>query len=968
MLKNADFYDKIFCVHICRGEQKMINTEFTPELPLISRYLAPWDADGWYYVCGSFGKKSKIYSNADIRAVKLSKMYEGAEYIVTFDSAREGKDDHQESDFYVERDATVTVAFDMRAKEMCVLPEWLFDGYADVDDEIKTDDGARYALFSKTFSSGAHVVVPGFSGNFRNYFILVTPRSQVDRLPIPRAPKSLVPHEPYDEKIFGCYISEAFNSGIPSYFIKEGDVTSVSLYSDKKYKSVRLSGDAAFGARPKTGKRIVAETVMNPVLPEGEYSFGAVSVKAGKFFCGELELCDAIYGIPSSVSVKYDVSAHTADIDINRLNAGRNIKIPACDPAMFSCRGGELTVDFLTLRDDTEVFISNEVFESMPPMVISPGLYSDFAPLPFEENKSLKLSSRVAGSCGYDFDSVSGTLSAEIRLFVSSGECVNVAVTGKNGELAASAALYRNNIFVGDGGKWKNSAFTGVTPYCYFPFGNWYELRFVLDTKKRTYDFWVDGAKRAESMRFGEKTETLSRLEFSCAGRTDLYINRIRIYDDSGLSRGVLCGKVFDVKKFGAKGNGKTDDTAAINAAVCAAAYSGGTVYLHDGTYLSGEISLASDMTFFLAPSAVLLGSQDHGKYPLREPGRSLCAHRQLGRALLYGENLRNVTVTGGGMIDGNGKYRFKQNDPLSDRRAEDARPDIVYIAYSDGITVRDINMRRSAFWTVVPLSSRNITVKNLRLDCMNTPNRDGIDPVDCHNITVCGCNIMAGDDGLCFKSSDVIGCKNIDVYDMMISSLASAVKFGTDTYYCLENARFSDCFIKNVNRCAVSLESVDGANVSDVVFRRFDITDASAPVYIVTGCRNRLPKGISEVRVSKMKNITFSQLNFRSPRTHGHPLPIYETMVVGQSEAQSIDRLKFEEMNIEVMGGVGKTGQPAPEPIGTAYPEYDRHGLSAGYAFTVRYAKGLELSGIHVANMKNQDARPLVAFFDCTQ
>ena len=137
-------------------------------------------------------------------------------------------------------------------------------------------------------------------------------------------------------------------------------------------------------------------------------------------------------------------------------------------------------------------------------------------------------------------------------------------------------------------------------------------------------------------------------------------------------------------------------------------------------------------------------------------------------------------------------------NDPLQDREA-DARPDIVYISYSNDIVVENVDMKSSAFWTVVPLSSGNITIRNLNLDCMNTPNRDGIDPVDCHDMTIYNCNIMAGDDGLCFKSSDNVGCYNIDAYDMMIQSLASGIKFGTDTYYCLKNARIRDCAIKNV-------------------------------------------------------------------------------------------------------------------------------------------------------------------------
>ena len=122
----------------------------------------------------------------------------------------------------------------------------------------------------------------------------------------------------------------------------------------------------------------------------------------------------------------------------------------------------------------------------------------------------------------------------------------------------------------------------------------------------------------------------------------------------------------------------------------------------------------------------------------------------------------------------------------------------------------------------------------------------------------------------------------------------------------------------------------------------------------------------LTKIRTSKINGVTFADFNFRSPRTHGHPLPIYETMIVGQSDDQSIDNLTIENWNIEVMGGARESSRPAPTPIDDKYPEYDRHGLSAGYAFTLRFVKGIEMKNINVTDMKFSDARPLAAFFDC--
>lgn len=943
-----------------------------PQTPSVSRFCPPWDTDGWYYVCPNFDKKAKVHSNSDLFVLKYGiDALKGADYIVTYDSILDGKDDHQECDFYAEKNGVLYLAFDGEAAAKNDVPQWLRNDFKPCGAEIlMSDKTTRYALFSREISAGEHIVTPDFSGDYHHYFLIVVSKEETAPGALVSAPANTQNDRKYDSRDYrneyGCIISECFNYGIPESFVCGGDVSVISAYEeDEKYKSVRLRGDAylKYSAFPGSyvGK-LIAKTTVTLLNDGGEYLFGSIIIKGGKIFCGSTPVCDAEYCVPTTIEARYDFSKCSTSVTVNHTIRGTSTGIPNADISSFVCRGGEMLIDYIKVTEDAEVFAVDDDIEAMPALCLSENAKAELCPFPFEENKSVKVS---RGAAGYDFPAVSGKLSLETRLFISNSDCSAVFAKDPASNTAAGAALYKNSVFALVGGKWEN-ILDDLTPYCYYPAENWYEVRFVLDTNKKTYDLWIDGAERIKDVKFAEKVSEISRVEYSCSDSAEIYVNHIRVYDDVSLSRGILCGKVFDVKKFGAKGNGRTDDTAAINAAVKAAAYTGGTVFVHGGVFSTGEITLASDMTFFVAPDAVIIGSQDHFKYPLRVPGRSLCAHRQLGRGLLYGEKIRNITVTGGGIIDGNGKYRFKMNDPVADCRELDARPDIIYIAYSNEITVENLNLRRSAFWTVVPLSSRNITIKNLRLNCMNTPNRDGIDPVDCKNISVYHCNIMAGDDGLCFKSSDVFGCENIDAHDLMISSLASAVKFGTDTYYTLEHAAFRDCFIKNVNRCGVSLETVDGAYVHDVLFERFDITDASAPAYIVTGARNRLPRGIDDVRMSKIDGVTFRSLNFRCPRTHGHPLPIYETLVVGQCHEQSIENVLFENWNIVAFGGCENSTAPAPTPIDNKYPEYDRHGLSAGYAFTLRYCKNPQMKDINITKMLLPDNRPMVAFFDC--
>lgn len=532
-----------------------------------------------------------------------------------------------------------------------------------------------------------------------------------------------------------------------------------------------------------------------------------------------------------------------------------------------------------------------------------------------------------------------------------------------NGQLALRIAMFCNNLYASNGQEWER-IFAGDTDWMYYPHNNWYHVRIVIDLSAGTYEAYIDGARRVCGFSLAAPVENVAQLGYYVTGGK-LYVNTLRIYDAPTLCRSLMPqGKVYDVlmAPYHACGNEVTFDTEAIQRAIDDAAYTGGTVYLHDGNFLTGCLNVHSDITFFIDRSAVLIGTQNNNQYPLYTPGSSLCTSRQLGRGILYGQNLCNVRVTGGGAIDGQGLYRFKMNAPVCNR-LPDSRPCMIYISYSSEIILDDIRFRRSAYWTVVPLSCRNILIQNLDLDCMNTPNRDGIDPVDCRDMTIRRCNIMAGDDGLCFKSSDAFGCENIDVSDMMIQSLASGIKFGTDTYYSLKNTYIHNCSIKNVNRCGISLESTDGAEISDVVFDQIDMTDAGAPVYIAIGIRGRVPRNTSIKRLGSINGVQFKSLRFDNAYQFSFAKNIREIMIIGQSQELPVRNIAFYDCYFELPGGFLKT-PGIPKPIGQNYPEYDQHGLSNGHAFCIRYAENVEINHCIVV-LEKPDVRPMASYSD---
>ncbi|MBQ9748499.1 MAG: hypothetical protein IJV98_06910 [Clostridia bacterium] len=949
-----------------------------PEAPLMGRFVSPWDTSGWYSVYANFGVGAKLHSNEEVTAVSVPARFIGADYIMTFNATADGLEDKhkQEVDFYSERDMLVAVMLDTKA----ALPEWIGEWTA-ADEVIEGSDGRTYAIYERAYTEGALVHIPGLKGEGNHFVVLAIPTSEVAKKEIAAVPVCVEALPDYEKRTYKSHLAEVFNAENALDRFSGHDCKLVCRAEDERDRYVAM-GTGSYLTYPI--ENASARVVMTAKLNCKEGILAAAFLGEHGAICGAVLDDDMLRTMDGEDIIAYtpgedmelrivlDTERGEYDVWFNTRLAVKGVEVLTDEEPVaigFSC-DGKAMLDNLYVFDDTEIYAVREEFTSDDHGVLATANAElALADLPFASDRSLSLSSKDENdaSAEYAIPAIGGVVTVETKIHADNEKLVIAPmITDEKGNVACRVAFYKNCVYATDGADWVE-LYEGLVDWQYYPSGNWYNVKVSLDTDRSVYTLMIDGAVRAKDFAFMTPIAKACRVVYTAEAGNRLLVNRIRVYDAYDFSRGVIpAAPVFDVTKapYNAVRDGVTLDTAAIQKAIDDAAYTGGTVYLHDGVFFSGELFLRSDMTLFVDRSATLLGTQDHGEYPLQQPYASLCAHRQLGRGLVYGHEVSNVRVTGGGMLDGNGRYRFKMNDPLGDRRVEDARPDLVYITYSKGVTVEHVNFKSSCFWTVVPLSSANVLLRGLNLDCMNTPNRDGIDPVDCHDMTIYNCNVMAGDDGLCFKSSDPVGCYNIDVDDMMIQSLASGIKFGTDTYYCLKNAHIRGCTVKNVNRCGISLETVDGAEVEDVIFERIDMTDVGAPVYITVGDRNRLPRkeGIPE-RFGYIRNVLFKDLRFEKPYPFSHNQVVRETMVIGQNENQRIEDVTFENCTFFLPGGWSE--QPdCPKTIDKRYPEYDRHGASAGSKFTVRYTKNFKVVNCDI-HLASEDVRPEIAYFD---
>ena len=216
----------------------------------------------------------------------------------------------------------------------------------------------------------------------------------------------------------------------------------------------------------------------------------------------------------------------------------------------------------------------------------------------------------------------------------------------------------------------------------------------------------------------------------------------------------LAAGKVCDARSYGAKGDGTTKDTAAIQKAIdtCAAAKGGGTVTLSGGTFVSGPVVLKSNVTLDIAKGATLFGSPDHADYPAKSEFRAPGT-----QSLVSATNAENIAITGAGTIDGNGESWWKEARATHNAGVVGAvqfRPRLVVLDHCKHVRIEGVTIQNSPSWQVVPYYTDDMTIRNVRiLAPQHSPNTDAIDPFSSSNMVIDHVYADVGDDNIAIKS-----------------------------------------------------------------------------------------------------------------------------------------------------------------------------------------------------------------------
>jgi len=405
----------------------------------------------------------------------------------------------------------------------------------------------------------------------------------------------------------------------------------------------------------------------------------------------------------------------------------------------------------------------------------------------------------------------------------------------------------------------------------------------------------------------------------------------------------------FNVRQFGAAGDGRTKDTQAVQAAIDAAGMAGGTVYFPAGKYLSGTVRLKSRVTLYLDAGAELVFSPDRTDFdPIEQlPYKSFSDEEttDFHYALVRGQDVEHVGIVGPGGIDGN---RTKRHGP---------KP--IALKNCRHIAVRDITIRNSPNYNLSLLGCEHVNIEGVTIlngYC------DGIDPDCCRHVRIANCYVESWDDAIVPKASFALGrrgvTENVTVTNCVLTTGCNCFKLGTESSGSFQNITVSNCAMfarRDIWRrnptSGVSIEMVDGASIDRVAVSNLVMSNMESPIFIRQGNRGRAQ---AVPKPEHLQGISITDIVATGAER--------ASLIVG-IPGYPVKQVTLRNIRVTSVGGGSAelAGKAVPEKE-EGYPDADMFGDLPAHGLFCRHAESLVLDNIQL-QLEKADARPAIIF-----
>lgn len=446
-------------------------------------------------------------------------------------------------------------------------------------------------------------------------------------------------------------------------------------------------------------------------------------------------------------------------------------------------------------------------------------------------------------------------------------------------------------------------------------------------------------------------------------------------------TQATLIARDYNILAYGAKPGGGSLNTTFIQSAIDDAFKNGGgKVVIPAGRFLSGSIILKTGVELHLLKGAVLLGSTNPDHYSKLKRWRAL--------VLADGEN--NISITGPGEIDGQGRQLALNIDSLfyageldsafynfmEVRPSHLVRPQLIEFVQCTHIHISQLTLRNSACWVQTYDQCEDVVLDKVNVISDAYWNNDGIDIQDCHHVRITNCYINSADDGICLKSqSPDHFCDSIYIANCKVRSSASAIKFGTVSHGGFRNVIIEHIKVYDTFRSALAIECVDGGDLENIMVNDIRAVNTGNALFIRLGKRNTGKPGV--VKNLMIKNIRV-EVAFGRPdhayEIRGPELPFFHNTFpssITGIPGHPVENVTLENIKIHYpgKGNKGLANLPlsrldkVPEKE-NAYPEFSMFGELPAWGFYIRHMDGLVMKNIKFS-VKSPDYRPALIFDD---
>lgn len=407
----------------------------------------------------------------------------------------------------------------------------------------------------------------------------------------------------------------------------------------------------------------------------------------------------------------------------------------------------------------------------------------------------------------------------------------------------------------------------------------------------------------------------------------------------------------FNVRDYGATGNGTSIDSTAVNNAITAAnSAGGGTVVFPSGNYRCRTIRLKSNVTLHLEAGATILAATSGFDAPESNPYDDYqdFGHSHYRNSLIFGESLTNIGITGPGTINGD-------NNLATDEAPAGEANKAIALKLCSGITLSDITVRQGGHFALIVNGCTDLTVTRVKL--LNLTDRDGFNLISSSRVRITDSQIEGNDDAMCLKSDFFLGrivhSDDIHVDNCRITSGENnAIQFGSETRGNFTNVRFTRCTIGGAGKAGLGVTSNDGSIIDGVTFSDITMQNCATPIFIKLSDQNRGP---DPTPIGRIRNLSFTNITATRSIRDGVE---YSNVIHGKSSV-FVENISFNNVRLTADGGHPASDASINPPDNNDWRPRILGELPA-YGWFIRHARNITFTNCQV-DFDRDDGRPAV-------